>query len=329
MNLVDYGSDSDDAESLPTPQSVTAPLTTGLRAHGKVSKDKLTRTKPNLLNVGALKVEEHSWKKSSENDSDPLERSKSIASLLPAPTDRLRKQRAERSAPSSKVLTENTVRKLGGGNKSSFDGEIAAPSGVSRDSAPPPLKRSKIIPAAIAARMAKSGKASNEALGEQIVEEVQPLELPDLFSFDTTKSDSTSSGSVSSSYKPVMVEKFVPEEANDAELVSVEPNEMPSQSSMAAINPVSQFESKRTRQKLGDKEIQVTEFNIDEFYRDNKRLLEAGALQNSSRPVYAIGSGRHQLTSLIASAQQNSEQLEARISEGKRNRLESGKKYGF
>lgn len=328
MALVDYGSDSDESDA---PVAEIQQKAKVVPARGSVEKGQSA-----LLKVGKLKNEENRTNQK-EAAPQPIDESRSISSFLPAPTNRLKKQREERKSRASgqsvaSPATNKPARMLGGAIRPEFDGDF----GVSMDyeparrTSPPPLKRSKIVPAAVAARQAKSDQKSFETTSQELPKHnavIAGPSLPSLFSYDSHPDRDEPQQQIQA-YEPVIVEQTARKEDMEhptaTELVPPEPkNHTPS------TNPLSQYESKRARQKLGDKDIEVTDFSVDEFYKDNERLREAGELEDNRRPVYAVGSGRHQLSTLIQSAQQNREQLEAKISEGKRNRHESGKKYGF
>ncbi|KAK9471772.1 uncharacterized protein V1510DRAFT_180706, partial [Dipodascopsis tothii] len=52
--------------------------------------------------------------------------------------------------------------------------------------------------------------------------------------------------------------------------------------------------------RRGGDSVQVVDFNLDEEYARNRHLRSLGLLPDMRQPVHSIGSGRHQLSSLIA-----------------------------
>ncbi|KAK7206906.1 mitotic checkpoint regulator, MAD2B-interacting-domain-containing protein [Myxozyma melibiosi] len=74
--------------------------------------------------------------------------------------------------------------------------------------------------------------------------------------------------------------------------------------------------------------IKIVDYNVDEQYSYNQNLRDSGALQ-TVQPVKGISSGKHQLRTLISSANLQKESLEEAFASGRRNKKESGAKYGF
>lgn len=73
---------------------------------------------------------------------------------------------------------------------------------------------------------------------------------------------------------------------------------------------------------------EVVNFSVDEFYEKN-RLDNALEGNKTTNVVRAIGGGKHQLSSLLRSAQNNREGLEEMFLQNKRTKKEAGSKYGF
>lgn len=74
--------------------------------------------------------------------------------------------------------------------------------------------------------------------------------------------------------------------------------------------------------------IKFVDYSVDQQYSYNQSLIDSGALQ-TVQPVKGISSGKHQLRTLISSANLQRESLEESFASGKRNKKESGAKYGF
>ncbi|KAK9372485.1 mitotic checkpoint regulator, MAD2B-interacting-domain-containing protein [Lipomyces chichibuensis] len=82
------------------------------------------------------------------------------------------------------------------------------------------------------------------------------------------------------------------------------------------------------RHRKSDQPIRIVDYSVDEQYSYNQSLIASGAAQ-TVQPLRSIGSGKHQLRGLISSATQQREGLEEAFASGRRNKRESGAKYGF
>ncbi|KAK9431404.1 mitotic checkpoint regulator, MAD2B-interacting-domain-containing protein [Lipomyces doorenjongii] len=82
------------------------------------------------------------------------------------------------------------------------------------------------------------------------------------------------------------------------------------------------------RHRKTDQPIRIVDYSVDEQYNYNQSLIASGAAQ-TVQPLRSIGSGKHQLRGLINSATQQREGLEEAFASGRRNKRESGAKYGF
>ncbi|KAK9312421.1 mitotic checkpoint regulator, MAD2B-interacting-domain-containing protein [Lipomyces starkeyi] len=82
------------------------------------------------------------------------------------------------------------------------------------------------------------------------------------------------------------------------------------------------------RHRKTDQPIRIVDYSVDEQYSYNQSLIASGAAQ-TVQPLRSIGSGKHQLRGLINSATQQREGLEEAFASGRRNKRESGAKYGF
>ncbi|KAK9388118.1 mitotic checkpoint regulator, MAD2B-interacting-domain-containing protein [Lipomyces mesembrius] len=82
------------------------------------------------------------------------------------------------------------------------------------------------------------------------------------------------------------------------------------------------------RHRKTDQPVRIVDYSVDEQYSYNQSLIASGAAQ-TVQPLRSIGSGKHQLRGLINSATQQREGLEEAFASGRRNKRESGAKYGF
>jgi hypothetical protein len=272
----------------------------------------------------------------------PLKPTSSISSFLPTPKNRQKKE----------PLTQSKTRRtLGAGVKSTFDGEMTMPvmgdcsvsaTSVSNLSG----NKSDIIPAAVAARLAKYGQTaiinsgqSSEKGSSKTVKKVPSQEmpaLPPLFSFQASPTVAPSASSAE--YRPLMISEETTtsnEELDDEAVQNVKGEahllslDTLAETTGVGVSEINKFESRHNRARRSQQPIEVVDFKVDEFYEANEELRSRGDFNNIKRPVQAVGAGRHQLSTLLRSAQQNREGLEETFSRGKRNKREAGKKYGF
>lgn len=292
---------------------------------------------------------------------------RSISSFLPAP-----KNRKQAGNGSTSLQKSNATRTLGGGIRSTFDGDVVGSSspssepqrlnisidnGSSYDSSSSRVMESRIVPASVLARRAKleklkkQGKPVPTSLAKQIekdqANEIRPTLIPtnkaELTESSVKKIDLGSALGISS----IKQGPSLPDESSDEEELPVAiPNdsedlnavEQDSESGMdldttrppSIMDEVARYELGNSRKRtLNQTESKVIDFSIDEFYDNNEELRKQGAFDSSKLPVRAIGSGRHQLTSLIRSAESNKEGLEEMFIQNKRAKREAGNKYGF
>ncbi|MCJ1252899.1 hypothetical protein MMC24_000705 [Lignoscripta atroalba] len=74
--------------------------------------------------------------------------------------------------------------------------------------------------------------------------------------------------------------------------------------------------------------VNIVNFNIDEEYASNELLRQAGE-QVQHNPVRAIAAGKHSLKQLVNAASNQKDALEEQFASGRRNKKESGSKYGW
>lgn len=230
----------------------------------------------------------------------------------------------------------------------------------------PQAKKVKVIPAAVLARQAKAAKLAK--LGKPIPANLSipapepsklssqdttpapaapPLEkpkinLPSLFGLEKSgfpgpmPGPSLPADQQASEYQPIMIEKQEQVEVLSSHNAISE--EQPETAAMGSSQDTSimaeiakhELGNSRKRHNLHNSEPgEVIDFSMDEFYKTNADLRKQGLLDESKRPVQAIGSGRHQLTSLLRSAQNNLEGLEEMYAQNRRTKKDAGSKYGF
>lgn len=278
-----------------------------------------------------------------------------IGSFLPAPKGRVATNERRTAAKENNQETnymeapksrQNKV--LGGGLKPTFDGEVA----MSEDppqrtvAVPVTFKEREMVPASVLARRAKYGnsvppqrkeketKAPNVESKSLDEEKPKPKTLPNLFSFGAASNTEPEPSESSTEYEPIMLEKEPKVmEGNTHETVDSEQKTTPScgLQGLAADSGISikDIEKLEGRRKLKNEPVNVVDFSVDEFYQSNEDLRQKGLLEESKRPVQAVGSGKHQLRTLVESAQQNREGLEEMFVKNRRTKSEAGSKYGF
>lgn len=225
------------------------------------------------------------------------------------------------------------VRVLGGGVKVKyFDGDIAIPemeAGATKSEHK--INRVEVIPASIAARIAKYGSAERKITKKGPMDPaliiarkrkqdgVAPRQTFDnLFSTESKDEAPISKPSFSSnatSYRPMMVEAMSVETG-----VRTDNQDHPTSESSIPTDSLSHFIPKNAN---------IVDFNLDDFYDENEKLRQAGLLEESKRPVASVAGGKHQITTLLRSAQQNQQGLEEMHAEGRKNKREARAKHGF
>lgn len=350
MGLVDYSSDDSSDEEKPQekkPESSPPPLKRsgggGLNLPAPKNRKK---DGPRTIVLEKERADvERTETKEEEEPSSSSSKAGGISAFLPTPKNRPKPQ-AE--AEPEKMQTKSRV--LGGGLKPTFDGEVSM-EGYHHPSTelPENFEKKGIVPASVLARRAKygdsavPGKAKPTATARPEDKHHNPhLEpdskpkLPNLFSFGGPSAETKPQGPSlpRDQYQPVMLERE--EEENEEEHVAIPQEDQHTQSGydlekLANSSGVSLEEIKRLEGRHADKHraIKVVDFNVDEFYQTNQNLQNEGRLEESKRPVQTVASGKHQLKGLVESAQRNKDGLEEMFTQNKRNKSESGSKYGF
>lgn len=259
------------------------------------------------------------------------------------------------------------TRTLGGGIKNTFfDGEVSMAEGgavegsAAAGAAPvqPPAKRVKLVPAAVLAREAKAAKlarlgksaspspspssipasaASSAPLPEpQTVAapaQAKPKsQLPSLFTMSASQGNAMVGPAAAPEserpYEPIMLERAEPESEDDEDQPQA-PIQAPDQDTSTPSPSIDLSAHERGRHAAPGSSVPVVDFSVSDFYASNLALKAQGALAENKRPVQAVGGGRHQLSSLLRSAQTNQEGLAQMHAEHRKNKREAGSKYGF
>lgn len=315
----------------------------------------------------------------------PPRESQSVSSFLPAPrrtADSSIKEIVQSSnksdslgitAQSISISTSRKTKPLGGGIKNTFDGEIRMPSTLNLETTPStsnddtrPLKKIKLIPAAVAARIAKYGSSRKEQSkpgndkktdtiskldGQNTIHEIaaitkshskEPSPEPELSLFSyysAANAQKPGSSLPASDYVPIMLKQEQQSEPiewiegptstpHDTSQNSQSPPK-PDLKQMAQSMGISSHEIDRMHARGNTGAVKVVDFSIDNFYEENEALKKQGRLDGNKPVVHAIGGGRHHLSTLLRSAQQNKEGLEEVFVREKKNKWEAASKYGF
>lgn len=198
-----------------------------------------------------------------------------------------------------------------------------------------------------------SAIAMPEVQDELVDQPAKPkkLNLPSLFSLDAAQhkvkpgpalpiDEDLESGSAHE-YKPIMLEDDEQDQEPPTEnpIDSIQtplPLTTAERAQAELLAEINKHEPSRTRKHPAssvtgnsNNNPAIIDFSMDDFYQTNAELRAQGLLDESKRPVKAIGGGRHQLTTLLRSAQTNKEGLEEMYAQNRRTKKEAGSKYGF
>lgn len=338
MGLVDYGSDSSDDE-----QEIIQEQEKEIKKTAEPTKKGFSLPPPK--NKGSKKfvvenpiIDEDELGITKQDDDEPqqMKRSGMLSSFLPAPKNTTSSESVVTEEPKEENNNDYRIgaplsrknRTLGGGIKSQFDGEIAIEESytlnISRNDKP---KSVKIVPAHILALRAKYGddyvphteKVKTPIQSPQTSQPLQPddpvkpkVKLPTLFT--THKEEDP---------------EFEHTAGHRFPTVDVAPGKAAASEASETVAPQVSEQTSTTKRKRDDA-YNVVEFDVNEFYGENEQLRAQGKLEEDRKgKVHAIGSGRHQLSSIISSAQQNKEGLEQVFAENKRRKAEAKKRFGF
>ncbi|CAN6611559.1 hypothetical protein TRVA0_004S04280 [Trichomonascus vanleenenianus] len=339
-SLVDYDSDSD-LDTVPEkPQKPLLNLPAPKRGNG-----------PRQVIVESVKKDQLPEQNEKKEKEEINRKRTSLASLLPKPKNRKVEKdgfpieeddialgSVGRAKSIPKDLFQRRSKILGGAAGKMFDGDIepVIQSGADYDLSE--NKRIKIIPASVLINQYKRGKTaksessavsdpSKDNSGPSIPDSYSPSTSPgsarpdnrpdisNLFAIGSGSSvigpakpsANASSSSSSFSYQPVFVrEEYIEEQ--QVELAE----------SAASISQPAKAETDK-----------VIEFNADDFYQHNIDLKRRGELQERKAPIRAIGSGKHQLSAVIANAQREHEGLEEKYAQTRKKKQQSRTKYGL
>ncbi|KAA8914139.1 hypothetical protein TRICI_003036 [Trichomonascus ciferrii] len=318
------------------------------------------KTGPRTIVLEKEKKDVEDTRQDAAKDSEPVKSGGGIGSFLPAPKGRIAKReipgsaqedkedssRSSSSSISAPVSRQNRV--LGGGLKPTFDGEVAMDAEQPRlpVAVPVAVKERKMVPASVLARRAKYGDSApspkkpqqSESAPRPDSDDHKPKKaMPNLFSFGSQAASTGPAEPMESNkeYEPIMLEKEQRADTNEQEITGSErkPDASGGLQALAAdsgisVKDIERLEGRR-RRTMKDEPVNVVDFSVDEFYQTNEDLRQKGLLEESKRPIQAVGSGRHQLRSLVESAQQNREGLEDMFTKNRRTKAEAGSKYGF
>jgi len=150
-----------------------------------------------------------------------------------------------------------------------------------------------------------------------------------LFSFQQPEEDLQAKTSLDS-FEPVtesVINKTVEPPATTVTTASAAPA---AANSLEAVASDLNLTPAQRRQLFGrhKKDVNITHFNMDSEYAANEQLRMSGETMEH-KAVKTIAPGKHSLQQLVNNARSNQESIEDKWAEGRRNRGESGSKYGW
>jgi hypothetical protein len=190
--------------------------------------------------------------------------------------------------------------------------------------------------------VASTAAASTLAPSENTYNATPKKALPVLFSGIQNKVDVTGAEGdpeQATAYKPIMIDSEEEQEEEAEPEDEREPAPTPTSMLTASRSHADDIDtilskhepgrnSRKRHRQAGGQAAEVIDFSVDAFYEKNREFNE----QEGNKPtnvVRAIGGGKHQLSSLLRSAQNNREGLEQMFLQNKRTKKEAGSKYGF
>lgn len=157
----------------------------------------------------------------------------------------------------------------------------------------------------------------------------KPKPKVSLFSFGGE--EATSSEKPTADYRPEF-STYEPTAAAEAEVTHAPPNPAPTSSNtLSDVASDLDLTPAQRRQLFGRKGVNaanIAHFNMDAEYRSNQEMAASGETFEH-RQVKAIAPGKHSLQQLVNNVKSQSDALEDKWAEGRRNRGEGGSKYGF
>lgn len=191
-----------------------------------------------------------------------------------------------------------------------------------------PVHGPKVPAAEKSASVPKPGGAASQPQAQDV--EAPPRAKPkvSLFSFGG-EDTSTRKETLSSGYQP----EFADPEANSAEeTVTVQQTSAPtSTNTLSDIASDLDLTPAQRRQLFGRGGVNagnIAHFNMDAEYRSNQEMAASGETFEH-RQVKTIAPGKHSLQQLVNNVKSQTDALEDKWAEGRRNRGEGGSKYGF
>lgn len=188
------------------------------------------------------------------------------------------------------------------------------------------------VPAAAKSISSPVGAASQQPVQDVIQEEAPPKAKPkmSLFSFGGEEKTAPTEKH-SSSYQP----EFADPEANIAEdATAAQTQQAPAPSSANTLSNIASdldLTPAQRRQLFGRGGVNagnIAHFNMDAEYRSNQEMAASGETFEH-RQVKTIAPGKHSLQQLVNNVKSQTDALEDKWAEGRRNRGEGGSKYGF
>ncbi|TLD11947.1 hypothetical protein E2P81_ATG10196 [Venturia nashicola] len=191
-----------------------------------------------------------------------------------------------------------------------------------------PVHGPKVAAVETSALLPKSGGAAPQPQAQDV--EAPPKAKPkvSLFSFGG-EDTSTPKETPSSNYQPEFAD---PETKSAEETVAVQQTSAPtSTNTLSDIASDLDLTPAQRRQLFGRGGVNagnIAHFNMDAEYRSNQEMAASGETFEH-RQVKTIAPGKHSLQQLVNNVKSQTDALEDKWAEGRRNRGEGGSKYGF
>ncbi|CAI7652956.1 unnamed protein product [Penicillium manginii] len=164
------------------------------------------------------------------------------------------------------------------------------------------------------------------------------VSLFSLSSEETTSTTDPSQSAGASAYEPLVYEAETPSAGPTLapESVAPEPNYTPANPVSSSLNNIANdlnLSKSERRQLFGrnapSADSRVLTFNTDQEYAHNQALAETELAATQHNPVRAIAPGKHSLQQLVNAAASQKDALEESFASGRRNKKESGSRYGW
>ncbi|KAJ5739554.1 hypothetical protein N7533_012338 [Penicillium manginii] len=164
------------------------------------------------------------------------------------------------------------------------------------------------------------------------------VSLFSLSSEETTSTTDPSQSAGASAYEPLVYEAETPSAGPTLapESIAPEPNYTPANPVSSSLNNIANdlnLSKSERRQLFGrnapSADSRVLTFNTDQEYAHNQALAETELAATQHNPVRAIAPGKHSLQQLVNAAASQKDALEESFASGRRNKKESGSRYGW